>query len=299
VTERPEQGRPDTPDTLRRQGDPKQLRLDKPRTGVMPTREADRVHEYGRLLNLNHFGDLDDEELERRRQELGVETDDQLQKAENVSVVYRYLELQNRRDYDGIIELHHNPYVNKTFFGRHPIDPRAHVRTLEGYFKLFPDATTEANKIIAAEGNTVVVRTTARGTQAREIPGSMIGSPGKQIAVTLIHAIEVDDGRIAGCETTSPFENQWESDIVNSSFPGLGGDISDPRARQGIDADDELWVERLAEAPGVPLSDTERQLRFPELAQLRKQLDVGRNQCQALVERTMRRCTKQAASDSI
>lgn len=283
-----------SPELNRRQRAPQELRLDKVQIGVTASGQADQVHEYGRLLNLNYFGELGNNELDRRRQELDIQDDELLRRAENVSVIYRYLEFQNRRDYDGIIDLHYNPYINKTFFGRWPISPEAHVRSLRGYFKLFPDATTEANKIIAAEGNIVTVRTTARGTQERELPGSMVGSSGKQIAVSLIHAIEVIDGRIASCETTNPFENQWTAGYVNSSFPGLGSDVSDIRARQGVDADYEILLERLYRSSRERGGAEENTLRLIE-----RLVEVGPNQCQALVTESMRRCAKTAAPNSI
>ena len=272
---------------MAREMDPRTLRINKPRVGPTPLSEDECVHEYGRLINLHYFEQIGDSELQGRRAELGIDTSEKLRKAENVSVIYRYLELQNRRDYEGIEKLHTDPYINKTYFGHHPISPKAHTRTLRGYFKVYPDATTEANKIIAAEGNTVVVRTTARGTQERELPGSLLGGPTTQIAVTLIHAIEVQEGRIAACESTNPFENQWTADIVNSSFPGLGQDVSDARARQGIDTDYELLLIRLVEATRSGNMEIERLL------------DSGPNQCQCLIPPIMRRCAKLAESKSL
>lgn len=264
------------------------------RTGVMPTEEQEGVHEYGRLLNLHYFGEIDDDELKRAKKRFGIERPEQEERAEKVAVVYRYLELQNRRDYKGIEELHHDPYINKTYFGRHPISPKAHTRTLRGYFKLFPDATTEGTKILAAEGNTVIVRTTARGTQVGEIPGSLIGQAGKQVAVTLIHAIEVIDGMIAACESTSPFVNQWEQEIVTGSFPGTLQDVSDGRARQGIDTKYELMLERLARSAEEGGLFSEE-----DLADVRKVLELGPNQCQALMEQDMHRCSQQAAAAAL
>ncbi len=211
---------------------------------------------------------------------------------EKAAVILKYLELQNRRDYRGIEAIHHNPYVNKTFFGRHAINPKAHTRSLRGYFKVFPDATTESNQILAVEGDIVVVRTTARGTQDRAFKGdSIVGGPGKQIAVSLVHAIEVVDGKIASCEATNPFENQWTSEIVN--VQNLGPDnfghqnVLTARARQGIDSSYEILLERL-----VDLSKKGK-LSKKELQQISAQLDAGPNQCQALVEPSMRRCAKQ------
>jgi hypothetical protein len=232
-------------DTKLRETDPLNPRLLKPLTGVPNTPDENRVYEYGRLMAMNTFRQMARADLDRAKEELGIATDEQERIAGNVSVIYQYLEYQNRRDFDGIVKIHHNPYLNKTYFGRWPISPEAHVRGLKGFFGITPDATTEANKIIVATETKVVVRTTARGTQAKSFPGSMLGTGGKQWAVALIHAIEVVDGRIASCEGTSPFENQWDEPYVNSNFPGLGGDVSEVRARQGVNADYEYLAEQL------------------------------------------------------
>jgi predicted ester cyclase len=222
-------------------------------------------------------------------------------------VIYQYLTYQNARDYDGIEKIHHNPYYNFTYFGRHPIDPKAHTRALRGYFKIFPDATTEANQIVAVEGNKVVVRTTARGTQHLDLLGGWVGEKGKQIAVSLMHVIEVIDGKIASCESTNPFENQWEAEIITGHWPleadfppgftpfrhiGAGNinrdNVGRSRAAQGIDSNYEYLLVQLHNAyTGGRINDT-------EMKQLRRQLDAGPNQCQALIPQFMRRCAKQA-----
>ena len=224
-----------------------------------------------------------------------------------VAVIYQYLKYQNARDYKGIERIHHNPYVNYTYFGRHAINPKAHTRALRGYFKYFPDATTEANEIVAVEGNKVVVRTTARGTQDMDLLGGMVGARGKQIAVSLMHVIEVIDGRIASCESTNPFENQWESEIISGHYPleadfppGIGtfshipagnigrDNIGRTRAVQGIDSNYALLLEQLHNA------FKERKVSKEEFVQIRRQLNAGPNQCQALIPKFMRRCGKQA-----
>jgi|GEM_PF-4340963 len=293
-------------DTKLREPELSRPRLLKPITGVPNTPDEDRVYEYGRLLAMNTFGAADDSQLERAKRQLGIETDEQERIAKNVSVVYQYLEYQNRRDFDGIVRIHHNPYLNKTYFGRWPIDPAAHVRGLKGFFAITPDATTEANKIIAASGNKVVVRTTARGTQVKSFPNSMLGSAGKQWAVALIHAIDVVDGAIASCEGTSPFENQWEEPFINSNFPGLGGDVSEVRARQGINADFEYLAEQVIDDrtserlyagkdPDAPRAVSQENV----LDMIRKLHEQGPRQCQCLIPPKMRRCAKVRVGDSL
>ncbi|MEX2627012.1 MAG: nuclear transport factor 2 family protein [Ilumatobacteraceae bacterium] len=272
-----------------------------PLTGVPNTPDEHRVYEYGRLIAREFFGERIDLDAIRRQLEIRDEEEERV--AKNVSIIYRYLEYQNRRDYDGILEIHHSPYINKTYYGRWPIDPRAHVRGLKGWFTIVPDATTEANKIILAGENKVIVRTTARGTQVRSFPNSMLGQGGKQWAVALIHSIEVVDGAIASCESTSPFENQWEEQIINSNFPGLGGDVSEVRARQGVNADFEYLAGR------VVGDDTIRALHAGSDPAFEKAMDVDAlglieqlsrqapNQCQTLIPPRMRRCAKLSTPD--
>jgi hypothetical protein len=292
-------------DTKGRELEPTAPRLFKPLTGVPTTPDENRVYEYGRLLALNFFGTVNKKDLADRKSELDIRTDEQERVAGNVSVIYKYLEFQNRRDFQGIVDIHHNPYLNKTYFGRWPISPEAHVRGLQGFFRITPDATTEANKIMAASGNTVVVRTTARGTQVESFPGSMLGEGGKQWAVTLIHAIEVVDGMIASCEGTSPFENQWDEGFINSSFPGLGGDVSEVRARQGVNADYEYLAEQVIDDKTINRmhSGTAAELTSVQqpdvLALIQKLHEQAPNQCQSLIAPKMRRCAKGRVDDSL
>lgn len=293
-------------DTKLRELDPMRPRLLKPLTGVPSTPEELRVYEYGRLMTANRFygGAQAQDNMDRARDELGIESDEQLRIATNVSVIYAYLEFQNRRDFDGIISIHHEPYLNKTYFGRWPISPQAHVRALKGWFEITPDATTEANKIIAASGNTVVVRTTARGTQVKSFPRSMLGDKGKQYAVALIHSIEVVDLRVASCESTSPFENQWEEQIINSNFPGLGGDVSEVRARQGVNADFEYLAEQLIGDDLIRRMhagpDPDHKVSAEDILDMIRTLhDQAPNQCQCLIPPKMRRCTKMRVGDSL
>lgn len=293
-------------DTKLREPELSRPRLLKPITGVPNTPDEDRVFEYGRLLAMNTLGAVNDAQLNQARRQLGIGTREQERIARNVSVCYQYLEYQNRRDFDGIIKIHHNPYLNKTYYGRWPIDPAAHVRGLKGFFAITPDATTEANKIIAASGNKVVVRTTARGTQVKSFPNSMLGSGGKQWAVALIHAIDVVDGMIASCEGTSPFENQWEEPFINSNFPGLGGDVSEVRARQGVSADFEYLAEQVIEDrtsqrlyAGADPDAPPAVGREDVLDLVRRLYEQGPRQCQCLIEPRMRRCAKVRVGDSL
>jgi hypothetical protein len=314
-------------DTKLRELEPTRLRLFKPLTGVPNTPDENAVYEYGRLVALNFFGALSKRDLDTAKKELEVETEEQENIAGGVSLVYKYLEYQNRRDFAGIIDIHHNPYLNKTYFGRWPISPEAHTRGLRGFFKITPDATTELNKIFLAAATTpsargpvrrgartaitnanakIVIRTTARGTQVQDFPGSMLGLGGKQWAVTLIHTIDVVDGLIASCEGVSPFENQWEEAFVNSSFPGLGGDVAEVRARQGVNADFEYLAEqvigddtiaRMYAGGAKPLSlSVEHDDVLAMIQELHRQAP---NQCQTLIAPKMRRCSKMSVGDSL
>jgi hypothetical protein len=314
-------------DTKRRELEPTRRRLFKPLTGVPSTADQNAVYEYGRLVALNFFGALSNRDLSTAKKDLKVDTEEQENIAGGVSIAYKYLEYQNRRDFKGIIDIHHDPYLNKTYFGRWPISPEAHTRGLRGWFKITPDATTELNKIILAAATKpstrsparrgarnaisnanakVVVRTTARGTQVQDFPGSMLGLGGKQWAVTLIHAIDVVDGRIASCEGVSPFENQWDEPFVNSNFPGLGGDVSEVRARQGVNADFEYLAEQVIGDDTIARMYAEGEERLPlsvapddVLAMLQELHRQGPNQCQTLIPPKMRRCTKTRVDGSL
>jgi hypothetical protein len=279
-----------------------------PLTGVPSSPDANRVYEYGRLRAMHFFlsGDArtaaaDDD---RAREELGI-TDAEERIARNVTVVYKYLEYQNRRDFEAIVSIHHEPYLNKTYFGRWPISPLAHVRGLQGWFRIVPDATTEANKIIAATEEKVVIRTTARGTQVKSFPNSMLGAAGKQWAVALIHAIEVSDEQIASCEGTSPFENQYEEPFINSNFPGLGGDVSEVRARQGVNADFEYLAAQIIDDTSITRMyrgvnpEAVRPPRDDVLTMIKELYAQGPRQCQTLLPPKMRRCTKLRVGDSL
>jgi hypothetical protein len=282
---------------------PLEPRTFQPLTGVPSTPDEHRVYEFGRLMARDFFGDRVD--LGAARRELGIRSDEQERIATNVSVIYRYLEYQNRRDLQGIIDIHHNPYLNKTYFGRWPISPEAHARGLRGWYTIVPDASTEANKIILAAENKVIVRTTARGTQVRSFPQSMLGAGGKQWAVALIHSVEVIDGRIASCESTSPFENQWEEQIITSNYPGLGGDVSEVRARQGVNADFEYLAEQVVgdltirEMHAGSDPDFYRRQEVDALSYIKMLTQQGPNQCQTLIPPKMRRCTKLRTGDSL
>jgi hypothetical protein len=278
---------------------PPKIRRFKPLTGIPATPDENGVYEFGRLITANFFGVLNKRDLDAAREELGIDTDEKERVANNVSIAYKYLEYQNRQDFDGIKSIHHNPYMNKTYFGRWPIDPEAHCRGLRGWFSIVPDASTEANKIVVAAGNKVVIRTTARGTQVGDFPNSMMGARGKQFAVALMHSIDIVDGRIASCEGISPFENQFDESFIASNFPGLGGDVSEVRARQGTDAGFEyLAAELVGGDTALKMYSGTQPLAGADVPQddilgLIKELhDQAPMQCQSLIAPEMRRCAK-------
>lgn len=293
---------PEDIDVNFRQLSPGEARTWQPLTGVPNIPDEQRVYEFGRLMAREFFGERIDLDAIRRRLDI---RDEEERIAENVSIIYRYLEYQNRRDYEGILKIHHNPYINKTYYGRWPIDPAAHVRGLKGWFTIVRDATTEANKIILAAQNKVVVRTTARGTQVRSFPDSMLGQRGKQWAVTLIHSIEIENRAIASCESTSPFENQWEEQIINSNYPGLGGDVSEVRARQGVNADFEYLAEQVIGDETIRKqhagSDPAyyRGLDVDALGLIEQLSQQAPNQCQTLIPPRMRRCAKLRTGEAL
>jgi hypothetical protein len=65
---------------------------------------------------------------------------DEERRVENVAIFYRYIEVENGRDYVNMKKLFHpTQFCSKTYFGNDPISPEAHVRMLRGLFRAFPD----------------------------------------------------------------------------------------------------------------------------------------------------------------
>ena len=248
----------------------------------------DKNQEWQRLLDAYQAGVISKEELARRREHLqAAQPPAAGGRDDKVAIFRRYVELQNARDYAAMEQLFAPQYINHTWFGHHPIRPQAHTRALRGWFKAFPDANLAVNEIIAVEGDWVVGRTTARGTQVGEIFGNRPTGE-QQIATSLIHCIRVVDGRIAEYRSTNPFEDQFDQSITRPD------DVQETRAQQGIDSSlYESWGRLLAAAEeGGSLTPKEH-------SQLKARFEAQPLQCQALLKENFRRCHNQAAPDSI
>ena len=75
-----------------------------------------------------------------------------------------------------------------------PLDPEAQIARLQGIRTAFPDVTIVADDYVA-EGDTVVVRATLRGTHRGEFLG--IPATGRPVQATIVDFIRIEDGLIA------------------------------------------------------------------------------------------------------
>jgi len=201
-----------------------------------------------------------------------------------VQVIRRYIALENSRDYESIEQLFHpSEFVCHPWFGSQPIAPQAETRMLRGLFRAFPDWKMEINEIIYGDDDVCVGKITGRGTQVR----SWMNRPpsDKQIAIPLVHCINVRDGRIVRYTSTVPWRDPFSSDYVSSE------DVQSAEATQGREVSRTERALQQAVEHGVVDRDA--------LTQLDQELDVDRNQCQSLLESNMRRCTSHATPGSI
>ena len=123
---------------------------------------------------------------------------------ENKALVRRaYEELVNRGNLAHIEELVHEDYVDHTHAPGWPTD-REGLRQQVAYFRsAFPDLHVTLEELIA-EGDTVAVRQTMRGTHRGEFFG--IPPTGRQVAVTGISLYRVANGKIV--------EEWWQEDLL-------------------------------------------------------------------------------------
>ena len=204
----------------------------------------------------------------------------------NVRLFQRYVALQNARNYDELRELIADEFINHTYFGGTPVSAEAHIRALKGYFGVFPDDHTTIDEILA-DGDWVVGRTTNRGTMQRDFVGTRAN--GQQMATPLIHAIRVVDGRIVEYRSTNPFEPPIQTDMAAAV------DVQHARARQGRSFAGVLpGLRQLLDA-----AEEQDLLDRGEREHLRGRVESHANQCQALLAENMRRCMREAETDSL
>jgi predicted ester cyclase len=197
-------------------------------------------------------------------------------RAANIAVMYRYIELENARDYEEMEKIFHpTEFRSKTYFGNDPISPKAHTRMLKGLFRAFPDWFMVINEVISADEQSCVALITGRGTQFEEF----FGRPPRdhQIAIPTLHAIKVRDGLIIEHRHINPFEDIFANQIMAP----LTEDIMAVRAQQGFDSTMAQRAYDAAVASGVKDED---------LAELKALIETKRRQCQVLLKGTLRRC---------
>jgi hypothetical protein len=195
---------------------------------------------------------------------------------QNIAIMYRYIELENTRDYEKMEMLFHpTEFRSKTYFGNDPISPKAHTRMLKGLFRSFPDWFMVINEIICADDCSCVALITGRGTQYEEFAGRPPAD--HQIAIPTLHAIKVHEGLIIEHRHINPFEDIFANQIMAP----LTEDIMAVRAQQGFDSGMAQRAYEAALAAGA---------RESELAELKALIETKRRQCQVLLKGTLRRC---------
>jgi predicted ester cyclase len=207
-------------------------------------------------------------------------------KAGSVDIFRKYIEYENARDYEKLESLFHpTNFVCHTWFGYHPIQPRALTRMLKGLFRTFPDWYMTINEILVADENTVAGRITGRGTQYEEF--LMRPPSDQQIAIQLVHCIGVQKGKIVWYRSTNPFDDPFSADIIAAE------DTHEARAQQGVDS---RQLERLFRA-----SRASGRVSQSEMASLytKANAQMGPNQCHALLKANMRRCVMPAVQGDI
>lgn len=205
-----------------------------------------------------------------------VARSDEERRQQNVAIFYRYIELENSRDYDNMKKLFHpTQFCSKTYFGNDPISPEAHVRMLRGLFRAFPDWFMVINEIIASDPIAAVGLITGRGTQHEEFWGRPPAD--HQIAIPTLHAIKVRNGLIVEHRHINPFENIFANQIMAP----LTSDVMAVRAQQGFDSSLAQKAYDLAVAAGASEE---------KLADLRELVKSKTRQCQVLLKGTLRRC---------
>jgi predicted ester cyclase len=201
---------------------------------------------------------------------------DEERRVENVAIFYRYIELENGRDYENMKKLFHpTQFCSKTYFGNDPISPEAHVRMLRGLFRAFPDWYMVIYEIIASDPIAVVGLITGRGTQHEEFFGRPPAD--HQIAIPTLHSIKVRKGLIVEHRHINPFENIFANQIMAP----LTEDIMAVRAQQGFDSSLSQKAYDLAVAAGASEE---------KLNELREIVRAKARQCQVLLKGTLRRC---------
>lgn len=109
----------------------------------------------------------------------------------NKQLIREWFDALNRRDVDAFVALLAEDAVNHHSTNQGREGARAEI---EYWFAAFPDATVTVEDLIA-EGDRVVARVSASGTQ----DGEFMGAPpsGKRIQVQEIDVVRIEDGRIA------------------------------------------------------------------------------------------------------
>lgn len=205
-----------------------------------------------------------------------VAVTDEEKRQENVSIFYRYIEVENARDYEQMKKLFHpTEFRSKTYFGNDPISPEAHVRMLKGLFRAFPDWFMVIYEIISSDEHACVGLITGRGTQYEEFFGRPPAD--HQIAIPTLHAIKCEHGVIVEHRHINPFEDIFKA----QAMAPLTEDIMAVRAQQGFDSN---LAQKAFEDAIAAGADEEK------LAYLHQMMKNKVRQCQTLLKGTLRRC---------
>ena len=115
---------------------------------------------------------------------------------ENKALGSRLLEVWNARDFEAAEALFAEDYVNHNPPPMPGIggDRAGQLKAMRYLAEAFPDARAEQNNVIA-EGDTIVLHDTIRGTHQGEFIG--IEPTGREVRIEFIHIFRIADGRIA------------------------------------------------------------------------------------------------------
>lgn len=202
-----------------------------------------------------------------------------------IDLVLKFYKAFNARDFEVMEACLAPVHIDRTYFGKQAIDPKAIIRMLRGFFDIFPDWTESIDEIIVGEGDKVVVRSTGRGTQTKTFMGR--AADNLQQACPLIDTLTIKDGKITEYRSTFPFTTPMEETIIAAE------DVQEARAEQG-------GVEISAEQrEGILRAYRDGEIDSGDVVARESAAEAIPNRCQALLEHNLRRCNKAALPDSL
>lgn len=129
----------------------------------------------------------------------------------NKQLLERYVsEVWDEGDIDALGRFLASDYLRHTSPTLPPLDRDSQMARLRGIRAAFPDVTLTVEEV-TAEADRVAFRSTIRGTHLGELAG--IGATGREIVVSLVDVIRVEDER---------FAEQWGGPDMADLYRQLG-----------------------------------------------------------------------------